>query len=124
MSLLSEEQENELVARLEGNMSETSEEQVETAAESDSEEVVSATPEESATDEAVEATAEETPTAVEEVEEGHSVPYARFKKVIDAKNGFADELEALREQMSELSSQQTAVNQEVEAPAYTPAEGD
>jgi hypothetical protein len=124
MSLLSEEQENELVARLEGNVPGMSEEQVEVTAASDSEGDVSVEPEEIATDEAVEAAAEETDQAEDEVEEGHNVPYARFKKVIDAKNGFADELEALREQMSELSSQQNAVNQEVEAPAYTAAEGD
>lgn len=36
-----------------------------------------------------------------EVEEGHRVPYNRFRQVLEARNKHRDELEALREKMSE-----------------------
>ena len=40
-----------------------------------------------------------------EVGEGHRVPYSRFRQVLDARNKHRDELEALREKVSEIDKE-------------------
>ena len=40
----------------------------------------------------------------EEYAEGHRVPYNRFKSVLDARNGYKDEIESLRERNRQLET--------------------
>tara|TARA_R100001594_G_scaffold145997_1_gene196796 strand:- start:278 stop:1144 length:867 start_codon:yes stop_codon:yes gene_type:complete len=40
-----------------------------------------------------------------EVEEGHRVPYSRFRQVLDARNKHRDELESYREKMAEIEKE-------------------
>lgn len=99
---LSEEQQVELAAALEGLNSDEA-----PAVETPAPEPVVAQEEESEPVQESEASQdEETPDAdygdEEEAETGHNVPYARFSKVIAAKNQFAEEAEALRDEVDRL----------------------
>lgn len=43
-------------------------------------------------------------TEEEEYADGHKIPYKRFKNVLDARNGYKDEIESLRERNRELEA--------------------
>ena len=47
-----------------------------------------------------------------EVEEGHRVPYNRFKQVLDARNSHRDEVESLRQEIEALRSHQDTRQQQ------------
>jgi len=100
--MLSEEQQNELAAALEGlNLGEEPAAQVPepepvVVQEEDSEPVY----ESEAPDEVALDASDETDEV--EDESGHNVPYSRFSKVIAAKNQYADEAETLRQEVDRL----------------------
>ena len=103
--MLSDEQQNELAAALEGlNLGE------ETAAQAPEPEPVEVQEEASEPvyeSEAPEEVALEDSGDDEEVEEtGHNVPYSRFSKVIAAKNQYADEAETLRQEVERLRAKE------------------
>lgn len=58
-------------------------------------------------------------TDAEEVEDGHSVPYGRFSKVIAARNQFADEVSELQAKIEAMQSQEQQQQQERPEPAYS-----
>ena len=100
--MLSEEQQNELAAALEGlNLGEEpaaqapEPEPVEVQEEASEPVYESEAPEEVALDASDE-------TDEVEGESGHNVPYSRFSKVIAAKNQYADEAETLRQEVDRL----------------------
>jgi len=57
-----------------------------------------------------------------EDEGGHNVPYGRFKKVLEARNGHRDEVAALRSKLSDLEAQQASLLQERLAQRSTQAQ--
>ena len=103
--MLSDEQQNELAAALEGlNLGE---EPVAQAPEPEPVEVQEEVSEPVHESEAPEEVALEDSGDNEEVEEtGHNVPYSRFSKVIAAKNQYADEAETLRQEVERLKAKE------------------
>jgi len=64
-----------------------------------------------------------------EVEDGHRVPYNRFKQVLDARNGHREEVESLRQEVETLKSNQQSWQQPQQAqpppqPQVQPREDD
>tara|TARA_R100001163_G_scaffold35096_2_gene27022 strand:- start:1385 stop:2209 length:825 start_codon:yes stop_codon:yes gene_type:complete len=105
--MLSDEQHNELAAALEGlNLGEGSLEQEQEPQTAEAPEEISEPIEESeAPEEEVLETSYD--DDVEDVEDGHNVPYSRFSKVIAAKNQYADEVESLRGEVDRLRQAET-----------------
>jgi len=103
--MLSEEQQNELAAALEGlNLGEEPAAQAPEPEPVEVQEEVSEPVHES---EAPEEVALEDSGDDEEVEEtGHNVPYSRFSKVIAAKNQYADEADTLRQEVERLKAKE------------------
>ena len=100
--MLSDEQQNELAAALEGlNLGE---EPVAQAPEPEPVEVQEEASEPVHESEAPEEVALDASDETDEVEDesGHNVPYSRFSKVIAAKNQYADEAETLRQEVDRL----------------------
>ncbi len=100
--MLSEEQQNELAAALEGlNLGE---EPAAQAPEPEPVEVQEEASEPVYESEAPEEVALDASDETDEVEDesGHNVPYSRFSKVIAAKNQYADEAETLRQEVDRL----------------------
>ena len=103
--MLSDEQQNELAAALEGlNLGEEPAAQAPEPEPVEVQEEVSEPVHES---EAPEEVALEDSGDNEEVEEtGHNVPYSRFSKVIAAKNQYADEADTLRQEVERLKAKE------------------
>ena len=57
-------------------------------------------------------------TDAEEVEDGHSVPYGRFSKVIAARNQYADEVSDLQAKIEAMQSQEQQQRQTEPSPSY------
>jgi hypothetical protein len=65
--------------------------------------------------------------ASEETREGHSVPYSRFKQVLEARNGHRDEVSALRSRLADLEAHQASLvqqRQSVQVPQQAPVQSD
>jgi len=58
-------------------------------------------------------------TDVEETEDGHSVPYGRFSKVIAARNQYADEVSELQAKIEAMQSQEQQQQQARPEPSYS-----
>jgi|TARA_R110000787_G_scaffold11089_4_gene37161 hypothetical protein len=56
-------------------------------------------------------------TDMEDSEDGHSVPYTRFSKVIAAKNRYAGEVSDLQAQIADMESRDAKYNQNIPQPA-------
>lgn len=100
--MLSDEQQNELAAALEGlNLGEEPAAQVPEPEPVEVQEEASEPVHESEAPEEVALDASDETDEVED-ESGHNVPYSRFSKVIAAKNQYADEAETLRQEVDRL----------------------
>lgn len=131
MSLLNEEQQNQLIAQLSGAASEEppqeleaddsveeyeeehGEEEVYEAEAEHEDEDVELQPEESG--EELEASSEEDSEATEEESDGHRVPYERFRKVNQHRRDLEARLEAREAELVRLRSQQTRQEREPQA---------
>ncbi len=101
--MLSDEQQNELAAALEGlNLGEGIVDDGQEPQTAEAPEQVNEPVHESEAPEEVEVTAEDSEVEEDTPEEGHNVPYSRFSKVIAAKNQYADEAEHLRQEVERL----------------------
>jgi hypothetical protein len=61
---------------------------------------------------------------IEETEDGHSVPYSRFSKVIAAKNRYAEEVSDLQAQIADMETRDEKYNQNIPQPVPEAAYSD
>jgi len=69
------------------------------------EEVVEATPSEEVVEETPQPESEKTEPVEEPIDEGHIIPYTRFKKVVGARNDLRSENETLKARMQQMEEQ-------------------